>query len=1309
MKMNLGMKLIVVCLALSLGPLAVIASYTYSTASNEFDGLSSEGKDALEERAFAQLDAASTAKKGRIDDYFAQRDADMVTLTESTLSISDRAFDKMEAVGTTRAASIEDYYNEQIADAEGMAQTIDFTMNAAFTKMSLNRDLRGDLVERYIAGLVRDTETISDEFSDYIYDIYQDFFQYHEDTNVTPTGTYDVSTGAYQTIYNDNYNWFKDFTEHSGFSDMYLVCWPHGHVTFSVEGDSDLGQNVGSGSLSDSVLADAWSNAKDAGKGNVYISPVEYYEPKDDYAFMISAPLYNNDTGYAVLVIEAGLDELNSIVQDRNGMLASEETYIVAKEGAQSFLVTDPVIKDEDTGDSKSGSGITAALGGTSGTRTMIGSTGEVELEAYAPLTVQDSQWVIIQTVSMEDVMTMTTDEGNALDIQKEIFGYDDIYLIYKDGRVFYSVEHNADYQTNLLTGTYADTKLGEAFQEATDTEETAYTSIEMYEVTDTHVFFVVTPVMLDGNMELAVGIQVPNTEAEAVMTDTTGLGTTGRSYIVSLDDKTPRTSLRGVNEDVIRNSQYAMDTLATRTASNTVQNAIYQNYEGTYVLGVFKKMNNNLNWAVITEIDAIEVLVPQTENGNYYSIFEQEYGYYDVFLVTADGYILYTVEQDSEYQTNILTGKYRDSGLNDVISRSLDNPGETHASDFELYAASNAQAAFVGRGIERDGEAILAVAVQINTEQINDIMNEDTGMGDSGETYLVGTDKKMRSDSRFTAAVTSDIGVKLVDTVAVTEALAGRSGEGIITDYRGIRVLSSYQPFTAFDGDIRWALVAEIDESEAFAAAKHMEESGAAASSAMATTTVAAVVLAGVAATVVAFVFAQQITKPIIALVAASKRLAQGDFGVSLDIKSGNDEVGEMVNAYQDMLDNTAVPLQAMNATAQAIADGDLTKDIDISAKGEIEEMVKAFTRMQDNLRSLIMEIQDTSSSVASTSQELASSAEEMNASTEQVSGAIQQISRGSQDQATKVEDTAKIMEDMSGKVDDVSDRAESAAAAASQAKASSDRGREAIGQTVDKMETINQASAETTANIELLNRRSEEIGEIVEVIANITDQTNLLALNAAIEAARAGEQGRGFAVVAEEVKNLAEDSKEAAGRIAKMISQMQSETRSSVEQMKHSGTIVKEGMEAVRVTDATFQEILTAMDTMSIEVQEISASAQEQKAGTRSVVAAVDSIASVAEETASASEESASSTEELTASMEDMTARAQELSEMAMSLQRSAAQFRISEGDETESGLRQSRGVRPGTRRVLSAEAPKLPDKVKESLKKRGINVDQ
>jgi methyl-accepting chemotaxis protein len=487
----------------------------------------------------------------------------------------------------------------------------------------------------------------------------------------------------------------------------------------------------------------------------------------------------------------------------------------------------------------------------------------------------------------------------------------------------------------------------------------------------------------------------------------------------------------------------------------------------------------------------------------------------------------------------------------------------------------------------------------------------------------------------------------------------------------------------------------------------------------ALVTQIIAVAIVVEIIAIIIAFLFTREISKPVNQLAKRSRSLADGDFNVDLDIKTGKDEIGDMVDAYKDMLENTAVPLRELSKSAKAIASGDLSQSVNISAKGEVKDIVRSFKMMQSSIKDLVMDIQNTAGVVSTTSEELASSAEEMNASTQEVSSSIQQISRGSQSQADQVESTVNVMKEMSSSVQDVAKRSKATTESAKKTSENAENGRVSVRDTVTKMQEIQKVVKESADIIEGLGKRSEDITQIVNVITNITDQTNLLALNAAIEAARAGEHGRGFAVVAEEVKNLAEDSKEAAERISTMIKEIQIDTTKAVESMQHGTKEVEDGMEVVNKTDQVFGQITSMAMLTNDEIQAISSAADQQESGTEKIAKAIEDIASIAEETASASEESASSTEELTASMEDMTARAQELSEMAIALQRSASKFRIGDSSPQnalnnqtayQNRSRNRKRVRVKTKNPSQNQAQNLnlPKKVLNSLNRRGIDVN-
>jgi methyl-accepting chemotaxis protein len=189
--------------------------------------------------------------------------------------------------------------------------------------------------------------------------------------------------------------------------------------------------------------------------------------------------------------------------------------------------------------------------------------------------------------------------------------------------------------------------------------------------------------------------------------------------------------------------------------------------------------------------------------------------GYYDFFLIDLNGNVLYTVEKEADFGSNLLTGPYADSGLADAFRQAAAStvPGQVVLSDLQRYAPSdNAPAIFAATTLRDEaGKTIGVLALQLPSDTIATIMQFTEGMGESGETYLVGSDLLMRSNSRF--AEQSTILTTSVATATVERALAGESGVDYTDDYRGIEVLSAYDSIE-FDG-VRWAVMAEIDKAE--------------------------------------------------------------------------------------------------------------------------------------------------------------------------------------------------------------------------------------------------------------------------------------------------------------------------------------------------------------------------------------------------------------------------------------------------------------------------------------------------------------
>jgi PAS domain S-box-containing protein len=346
------------------------------------------------------------------------------------------------------------------------------------------------------------------------------------------------------------------------------------------------------------------------------------------------------------------------------------------------------------------------------------------------------------------------------------------------------------------------------------------------------------------------------------------------------------------------------------------------------------------------------------------------------------------------------------------------------------------------------------------------------------------------------------------------------------------------------------------------------------------------------------------------------------------------------------------------------ALSSGDLTRKVGVSGlSGDLREMGESINKSLDSLNTLIKGAKSVAQMVSSTSQSLSASAEELSASTNQISGTVAQIAQGATDQASHIERVRKAAIDLTELSGRGALEADSAAKETTRAAEEALVGSKAAKEAIDRTKRIFNVTSESALVVKSLGELTEEIGATVEVITSIAGQTNLLSLNAAIEAARAGEQGRAFAVVAEEVKKLAEESKQSAKKITGMVKRIELERAKAVSSMDSGLKEVTEGGEVIN-------EALNALDKIASLVGEIAGMSQtilevnrKQKEAAEMISKSIEEISTVAEENAAGAEETSASTEEETVSMEELTATAQELASMAENLARAVAKFKILE----------------------------------------------
>jgi twitching motility protein PilJ len=240
------------------------------------------------------------------------------------------------------------------------------------------------------------------------------------------------------------------------------------------------------------------------------------------------------------------------------------------------------------------------------------------------------------------------------------------------------------------------------------------------------------------------------------------------------------------------------------------------------------------------------------------------------------------------------------------------------------------------------------------------------------------------------------------------------------------------------------------------------------------------------------------------------------------------------------------------------------------------------------------------------------------------QVSESLQQAARR---QTEEIEETSAAVVNLAQSVQQVSGNAAESARVAEQSLAAAEKGQQAVANAIAGMNTLREQIQETSKRIKRLGESSQEIGEIVELISDITEQTNVLALNAAIQAASAGEAGRGFSVVAEEVQRLAERSADATKQIAAIVKTIQSDTHDTVAAMEVSTQGVVEGAKLSDAAGQTLAEIGSVSKTLAELIADISATTQSQAESTAKVAETMQDIKAISAQTSSGTQQTAES----------------------------------------------------------------------------------
>jgi len=356
--------------------------------------------------------------------------------------------------------------------------------------------------------------------------------------------------------------------------------------------------------------------------------------------------------------------------------------------------------------------------------------------------------------------------------------------------------------------------------------------------------------------------------------------------------------------------------------------------------------------------------------------------------------------------------------------------------------------------------------------------------------------------------------------------------------------------------------------------------------------------------------------------------------------------------------------PVRETTICLDRMASGNYGADIDqtlMSRKDEFGGMGQSLSSLRSGMRELIGQMVRQSELLAASSEQMTASAEQSAQASNQVAASISEVAIGAEKQVHVIHETSAIVQQMSAGIQQVATNTNLVAGKSAQAAETAKAGGESVDKAVRQMVYVEQTVNNSAQVVTKLGERSMEIGQIVDTISGIAGQTNLLALNAAIEAARAGEQGRGFAVVAEEVRKLAEQSQDAAKKIATLISEIQGDTDKAVIAMSEGTREVEIGTEVVTNAGQAFKEITILVTEVSAQVKGISAAIQQMASGSQQIVSSVKEIDELSKNASGEAQTVSAATEEQSASMEEIASSSQSLAHLAMDLREVVDKFKL------------------------------------------------
>ncbi|NNF97837.1 MAG: HAMP domain-containing protein [Desulfobacteraceae bacterium] len=667
---------------------------------------------------------------------------------------------------------------------------------------------------------------------------------------------------------------------------------------------------------------------------------------------------------------------------------------------------------------------------------------------------------------------------------------------------------------------------------------------------------------------------------------------------------------------------------------------------------------------------------IAESDDGSTYSEAHEEvhelfvesleyYSFSEIYMITLEGDVVYSTRKTDEFGTNLMEGPYKNTNMADAFRTAIESGDDDFVTitDYAHFSPVNGPAAFIASPMfseyfekeaemvgsddddndegfdddddgEEEGQIVGIMIYQLPISTLNGIMRQRTGLGVSGETYLIGPDKLWRSESQYNKTMgvaTSILNLKArVDNDAVRGALGGQSGTRILNNYLGVPVLSSWTPLVVNESDegvgqtVTWALISEVAVDEI-----HQPVNRLAWSTGLIVAATALVVI------LAAFFLSGGVNRQVRNITDMFSEIGIGNFDARAEIIS-RDEIGRMAEALNAMLDNTLTLIQsreerdAIQASIMKLL-GEISTltDGDLTARAEVTEEVTgaiadSFNAMAIQLSQIVRDVQTATNQVGQTAGRVTSTTE--------------LLAENSQVQSKEVTRAVEVINRMAGSIKQVAKRAMNSAKVSEESIRNSKEGAEMVQKTNQAMNMIRERVQETARAIKRLGESSQEIGNIVQIIDEIADRTSILALNASIQAAMAGDAGRGFAVVAEEVQRLAERSTNSTKQIEKLVKNIQGDINDAGTSMEESIQQVVDGSMLADDAYKKLEEIESVSAQLAEQVNAITLMTQKQTNASETVAKLMGKVGEVSTQTSQSSRETAAAMQELTQTAEGL-----------------------------------------------------------------------